>query len=126
MVIVREFSEVLRQAGFTENDHLIQALPPHGADPALDVRTLPRRSWRSQHFLNSQLFHLLGEFATEDAVAVAQQIARRAVPRKRLPQLLRGPFRGWMSGDAKMQNAPPLMAPAPATLSAPGTGWSVP
>src|SRR5215472_1781040 len=59
--------------------------------------------------LNAQLFHLLGEFGTEDAVAVAQQIARRAVPRKSLPQLLRGPFRGWMSGDAKMQNAPPLM-----------------
>jgi len=51
----------------------------------------PRRSWRSQQFLNSQLFHLLDEFATEDAVAVAQQIARRAVPRKRLPQLLRFP-----------------------------------
>src|SRR5215471_3508274 len=40
---------------------------------------------------------------------VAQQIARRAVPRKRLPHLLRGPFRGRMSGDAKMQNPPPLM-----------------
>jgi len=69
----REFSEVLRQAGFTENDHVIQALPPNGADHALDVRTLPRRSWRSQHFLNAQLFHLLGEFGTEDAVAIAQQ-----------------------------------------------------
>ena len=41
MVIVREFSEVLRQAGFTEDDHVIQALPPNDADPALDVRTLP-------------------------------------------------------------------------------------
>ena len=109
MVIVRDFSEVLRQAGFTENHHVIEALPPNGADHALDVRTLPRRSWRSQQFLNSQLFPLLGEFGTEDAVAVAQQIARRAVSRKRLPQLLRAPFRGWMSGDAKMQNAPPLM-----------------
>src|SRR5215471_498676 len=93
---LREFSEVLRQAGFTENDHVIQALPPNGADHPLDVRTLPRRSWRSQQFLNAQLFPLLGEFATEDAVAVAQQIARRAVPRKRLPRLLRGPFRSRM------------------------------
>src|SRR5215471_11665040 len=126
MVIVLEFSEVLRQAGFTENDHVIQALPPNAADHPLDVRTLPRRSWRSQHFLNAQLFHLLGEFATEDAVAVAQQIARRAVPRKRLPQLLRGPFRRRMSGDAKMQNAPPLMRQPPGTRRAPGTGWSVP
>src|SRR5215471_6059456 len=126
MVVVREFSEVLRQAGFTEDDHVIQALPPNGAGHALDVRTLPRRSSRSQQFLNAQLFHLLGEIGTEDAVAVAQQIARRAVPQKRLPQLLRGPFRGRMSGDAKMQNAPPLMRQPPGTRRAPGTGWSVP
>src|SRR5499427_10258371 len=49
------------------------------------------------------------KIATEDAVAIAQQIARRAVPRKSLSQLLCGPFRGRMSGDVKMQNAPPLM-----------------
>ena len=30
MIIVREFSEVVRQAGFTEYDHVIQALPPNG------------------------------------------------------------------------------------------------
>ena len=30
-------------------------------------------------------------------------------PTEKPPELLRGPFRGWMSGDAKMQNAPPLM-----------------
>ena len=97
------------QGRFVENDHMVQTFAANGADHPFDVRTLPRRSWRSQHFLNAQLFHLLGEFGTEDAVAVAQQIARRAVSRKRLPQLLRAPFRGWMSGDAKMQNAPPLM-----------------
>jgi len=72
MVVVREFSEVVRQAGFTEYDHVIQALPPNAADHALDVRTLPRRSWRSRQFLNAQLFHLLGEFGTKDAVAVPQ------------------------------------------------------
>jgi hypothetical protein len=42
------------------------------ADQPLDVRTLGRRSWRSQHFLNAKLFHLLGEIRTEDAVAVPQ------------------------------------------------------
>ena len=62
----------MRQAGFTEDDHVAQALPPNGADHPLDVRTLPRRSRRPQHFLNAKLFHLPGEIRTEDAVAVAQ------------------------------------------------------
>ena len=46
-VRLREFSQVLRQAGFTENDHVIQALPPNGADRAFDVRTLPVKRGRS-------------------------------------------------------------------------------
>jgi hypothetical protein len=68
----RQFSEVVRPAGFTENDHVIQALSPTGADHPSDVRTLPRRSWRSRHFLNAKLSHLPGEIGSEDAVAVAQ------------------------------------------------------
>ena len=70
MVVVRELSQVVRQAGFTEDDHVIQALPPNGADHPLDVGTLPRRSWRSQHFLNAKFRHLLGEIGTKDAGAV--------------------------------------------------------
>ena len=41
-VRLREFSQVLRQAGFTENDHVIQALPPNGADHPLDIGSLAR------------------------------------------------------------------------------------
>jgi hypothetical protein len=48
-----------------------QTLTTHCSDHPLDVRTLPRRSWRYQHFLNAKLFHLPGEITTEDAVAVA-------------------------------------------------------
>jgi hypothetical protein len=42
------------------------------ANDPLDVRTLLRHSGRSQHLLNVQLLHLLGEIRTEDAVAVSQ------------------------------------------------------
>jgi hypothetical protein len=37
MIIVGESSQVARQAGFTEYDHVIEALPPNGADHPLDV-----------------------------------------------------------------------------------------
>ena len=48
--------------------------------------------------------HLLREVRTEDVVAGPQQITRRAVPWKRLPQLLRRPFLRRMSRHGEMQN----------------------
>ena len=58
------------QGRFVENDHMVQTFAANGADHPFDVRTLPRRSWRSQRFLNAKLLHLLGEIRTEDAVAI--------------------------------------------------------
>ena len=46
MIVVRESSQVARQAGFTECDHVIQALAPNGADGPLDIGSLPRRTGR--------------------------------------------------------------------------------
>jgi hypothetical protein len=60
------------QGCFVADDHMVQTLAANRADHPLDVRTLLGRSWRSQHFLNAQLFHPTGEISTEDAVAVSQ------------------------------------------------------
>src|SRR5215471_3756075 len=109
MIIVRESSEVARQAGFTEYDHVIQALPPNRADHPLDVGSLPRRPGCREHLFDAHRLHLLHEVRPEDPIAIAQQIARRGLPRKGLPQLLSSPFCSRMSGDAKMQNAPTVM-----------------
>ena len=81
---------------------MVQTLAANRTNDPLDLRTLLRHSGRSQHFLNAKLVHLLGEIRTECAVAVAQQKTRRAVPGKRLPQLLRGPFRSRMSRHGEM------------------------
>jgi hypothetical protein len=51
---------------------MVQTLAANRADHPLDVRTLLRRSWHSQHFLNAKFFDLLGEIRTKDAVAVSQ------------------------------------------------------
>src|SRR5215469_12043165 len=109
MIIVRESSEVARQSGFTEYDHVIQALPSNGADHPLDIGSLPRRPGRREHLFDAHRLHLLHEVCPEDPIAIAQQIARRRLPGKGLSQLLNGPFGGRTSGDAKMQNAPPVM-----------------
>jgi hypothetical protein len=109
MIIVREFSAVARPSGFTEYDHVIQALPPNGADHPLNIGSLPRRRGRREHLLDAHRLHLLHQVCPEDPIAVAPQIAQRRLSMKGLSQLLNGPFRGPTSGDAKMQNAPPVM-----------------
>src|SRR5215469_17089677 len=50
MIIVCEVSEVAIQAGFTEYDHVIQALAAQRADHALDIGSLPKRPWRGHLF----------------------------------------------------------------------------
>jgi hypothetical protein len=51
---------------------MVKTFAANRSNDPLDIRTLPRRSWRSQYFLNAKLFHLPGEISTEDTVAVAQ------------------------------------------------------
>src|SRR6516165_12203037 len=88
---------------------MVQTLAPNCTDDPLDIRTLLRRPWRSQHFLNPQFLHLLREARTEDSVTVSQPETRCAVPRECLPQLLRGPFRSRMSRHAEMENPPTIV-----------------
>ena len=45
----------------------------------------------------------------ERGVTIADEIAWRVVPRERLAELLRGPRRGRMVGDAYVNDAPALM-----------------
>src|SRR5215468_6783825 len=109
MIIVGEPSEVARQSGFTEYDYVIQALPPNGADHPLDIGSLPRRPGRREHLFDAHRLHLLHKVCAEDPIAIAQQIARRSLPRESLSQLLGSPLSRRMSGDAKVQNAPPVV-----------------
>jgi hypothetical protein len=46
MIVVCESSQMARQVGFTEHDHVIQALLPNGADHPLHIGSLPGRSGR--------------------------------------------------------------------------------
>jgi hypothetical protein len=72
MIIVGEFLEVVIQAGFTEYDHVIQALSPNGADHPLDVGSLPGRARRREHRFDAHRLPLLHEVHPEDPIAVTQ------------------------------------------------------
>ena len=72
MIIVHEVSEVAKQAGFAEYDHVIQALAADRADHPLDIRSLLRYARRAQHFPNPHILQLVRELTAENPVAVAQ------------------------------------------------------
>ena len=109
MIVVHESSEMAIQTGFTEYDHVIQALPPNRANHPLNVSSLPRRPRRRQHLLDAHRLHLHDKVRPKDPIAIAQQIARRFLPGEGLAQLLSGPCRGRTRGNPKMQDAPSVM-----------------
>ena len=71
-----------------EHDHMIEALAPNGTNHPLHIGSLPRRSRRAEHFLDTHISHLSSEVITEDRIAVAQQVARELVKGEGFPQLL--------------------------------------
>src|SRR5664279_4369604 len=92
-----------------ENDHMIEALAPNGANHPLHVRSLPRGSGRGQHFLDAHVSHLSLELIAEDSIAVAEQVARQSVEGKCFPQLLSRPLCGWVGGHIEVHNATTVM-----------------
>ena len=109
VIVRREQLDLPVECRFVEDDHMIEALAPDGADYALDVSYLPRRSRRGEHFLHAHVLDLSGEVVTKDSVPISQQITGCRVPGKRIAKLLGGPFRSGMSCDVEVQYAPPLM-----------------
>src|SRR5262245_17826148 len=61
MIIVCEVSEMAMQTGFTEYDHMIQALAPNRADHPLDVSSLPGRSRCREHLFDTHRLHLASQ-----------------------------------------------------------------
>jgi hypothetical protein len=55
VVILHEQLEMPAQRRFIDDDQVVQALAANRANHPLDVRPLPRRSWRSPYFLNAKL-----------------------------------------------------------------------
>src|SRR5215813_14885660 len=56
MIVVHESSQMAVQTGFSEYDHVVQALPPNGADHPLDVSSLPGRPGRREHLFDPIAF----------------------------------------------------------------------
>lgn len=94
VVVGRVAPEDPHEVPFTENDDVVEALPPDRPDQALAERILPRRAWSRDDLLDAHRLDAPGKAVVEDAVAVTQQETRCGFVGKGLDDLQGGPLSG--------------------------------
>ena len=105
VVIVDIALQVALQRALVQHGDVIEALASKGADHALNVRILPRRTRCRQHFFDAHLLHGPLKIGSVNRITVSDSKARRGVPRPRLAELLSGPRRGRMRRDIHVDDA---------------------
>ena len=88
---------------------MIEALAANHTDKPFDIGTLPRRPRCRKYLPDSHSLHLINELQAKDAVPVAQQITRRSLPGKCLPELLSRSLGGRMCRNSEMNNPTPMV-----------------
>jgi hypothetical protein len=88
---------------------VIQALAPDRADEPLREGILPRVLRRREDFGNPHALHSVAKLLAKHLVAVAEEIGRRGLVRKGVPDLLGGPGSGGVLGDVEVDDVPAVM-----------------
>src|SRR5712691_5674076 len=88
IIVGGEFDEDLTQVGLSEDDQVVDALPPDGADQPFRKAVLPRRAGRDRLVANAHGAQAAGDNCTVNGVTVADQVAWGRVPGKGLGDLL--------------------------------------
>jgi hypothetical protein len=99
----------LSETGGAQHDDMIETLATNRADEPFGVRVLPGRARCGQHFLNAHGFDCRLD-RLKRAIAIADEIAWRLVPRKGFPELLRGPRGRRMRSHGGVHDAPAVMS----------------
>ena len=109
-VVVPEVgSETTTKVSFVQNDHVVEKFTADRADHAFGEGFLPGRAWRGENLGEAHALHPSAELATVDAVAIAEEVARRRVIGEGLDDLLRGPCGSGGIGQDSMK----WLAPSP-------------
>src|SRR5262244_399535 len=88
---------------------MVQTFTANRTNNAFDVSSLPRRPRSAEDFFNIHCRDLLAELLAIDSISISQQISRRGIKRKGFEQLLRCPFRRWMSCDVEVHDTSPIV-----------------
>ena len=76
----------------TKYDNVIQALATDRADQPFGKAILPRRGWRSRLAPDAHGAQSVRDDAAVDPIAIANDVLRGIIPRKRLRYLTRNPI----------------------------------
>jgi hypothetical protein len=109
MIILEVGQQEPPEVLFVQDDDVIEAFASNRADDPFGIGVLPRRARSAQNLDDLHCLQSGPEYGAIGGIAIADQIAWRGVPWKRLPDLLRGPFRGWVRGNAEVQDPAALM-----------------
>src|SRR6476620_7571134 len=75
-----------------ENDDMIQALVANRSDQPFGEAVLPGRSWRGRRVPDAHGAQSACDDAAKDLIPIADEVARRLIPRKSLRYLTSNPF----------------------------------
>ncbi len=109
MVVAQIPSENGSQVALAENNDVVKALAPDGADDPLDIRILPGRARRCENLLDFESMHGSVEVISVDAIAVSDHVARGCVPGEGFDELPSCPFRAGMLCHIEVEDSPSIM-----------------
>ncbi|NIA71362.1 hypothetical protein HBA54_22455 [Pelagibius litoralis] len=94
---------------FTEDNNVIGTFAPDGADHPFNVEILPRRSWGGENLFDSHAPKPRDKDGTIGPLSISDQILWRGLPGEGFADLLRGPIRCGVRGDAEMHDVTALV-----------------
>src|SRR6516165_10867741 len=94
----------------SQHDHMVQALPPDRSNHSLAVRILPRTPRCDRYFLDIHSLYATTKFLPIDLVAIAQQVSRCRIVRKRFDHLVCRPKGRGMLGHIEVNHAAAVMS----------------
>jgi len=87
---------------------MVETLASDRSDQPFNMPVLPRRAWRDRPISDAHGSHPAGDRDTIGGVTIADEVARRLVPRERFGDLLGDPFGGRMCGHVDPDEPSPL------------------
>ena len=110
MVIGEVAGQDAAEVALAEDEYVIQALTPDRADESFRERILPRAVRCRKHLLDPHALQAMPKLLTVDAIAVAEEVARRRVVWEGVHDLLGGPLSGGVCRHVEVDGAPTVMS----------------
>ena len=110
IVIVGVGAKHAAQMCLPDNDQMIQTFSSDRSDQPFDIGVLPGRAWCRRAIPDAHAFDPSLEHFPIGAIAIADKVFGRRVPRKGLEDLAGDPIRRRIGGDSDMNQLAPFMA----------------